>query len=77
MKTAVSPLGGLEEFLVYRIALNSWRLGRAVRSESATIQESTERVPEKLREGDAKLSRVKEQLRLFRLVGFQHTRNAD
>jgi hypothetical protein len=65
LRAALGPESDFEELLVYRIALNFWRLGRVIRAENAAIQESTERVPEKLREGDAKLSRAKEQLRLF------------
>jgi hypothetical protein len=44
LRAALDPEGDFEELLVYRIALNFWRLGRVIRAENAEIQESAERV---------------------------------
>jgi len=44
LRAALGPKGDFEELLVYRIALNFWRLGRVIRAENAEIQESAERV---------------------------------
>jgi hypothetical protein len=39
IRESLSPDGGLEEAFVYRIALNLWRMGRAVRAEVAAVLE--------------------------------------
>jgi len=75
LRDDLDPEGALEELLVERIASCTWRLGRVMRAESASIREALEEAPfaaeERERECDLELRDAEPEERLRTVAGIE------